>query len=195
MDEFSHDFLHAFNHAMIYEIGGFFNPDDSEVIAGLYATREQRKKVGYVNIPADRGGETKYGIAQNANPEIVVRDLDLNGAMQVYFDKYWLKGRCDMLPYPLSIIHFDGCVNHGVKRANRFLQQSLGVADDGQIGNQTLGAVQEADLAQLITSIANRRRDFYQSIVNRDPSQGVFLNGWMRRINEVHSYTMSQLTN
>lgn len=194
MDEFSHDFLHAFNHAMIYEIGGFFNPDDSEVIAGLYATREQRKKVGYVNIPADRGGETKYGIAQNANPEIAVRDLDLNGAMQVYFHKYWLMGRCDRLPYPLSIIHFDGCVNHGVKRANRFLQQSLGVADDGQIGNKTLGAVQEANLAELVTSIADRRRNFYQSIVNRDPSQGVFLNGWMRRINEVHSYTMSQLT-
>jgi lysozyme family protein len=179
---------------MLYEIGGSFNPQDPEVIQGLYETREQRRKVGYVNIPADRGGETKYGIAQNANPEIVVRDLDLNGAMQVYYTRYWLNGSCDRLPYPLTIIHFDGCVNHGVKRANRFLQQALGVSDDGQIGNGTLGALSQTPIDVVIASIADRRRAFYQSIVKRDPSQGMFLKGWMRRIDEVYAYTSRQLS-
>ena len=194
MADFTDDFLHAFEHAMLYEIGGFFNPNDPEVIAGLYSTREQRRKVGYVNIPADRGGETKYGIAQNANPEISVRDLDLNGAMDVYFRKYWLMGSCDKLPYPLTIIHFDGCVNHGIKRANRFLQQALGVSDDGIIGNGTIGAVSQAPIDAVITGIADRRRAFYQNIVNRDSSQAIFLKGWMRRIDEVYDYTMKQLS-
>lgn len=194
MADFTDDFLHAFDHAMQYEIGGFFNPQDPEVIQGMYETRDQRRKVGYVNIPADRGGETKYGIAQNANPEVSVRDLDLNGAMQVYFNKYWLTGSCDRLPYPLTIIHFDGCVNHGVKRANRFLQQALGVADDGQVGNGTLGALSQAPIDAVIAGIADRRRAFYQSIVNRDPSQAMFLKGWMRRIDEVYDYTVKQLS-
>lgn len=191
--DLTEDFIDALNHAMIYEVGAFWNPNDPDVIAGNYQTREQRRKVGYVNIAADRGGETKYGVAQKANPNIRVRDLDLEGAMNVYFHEYWLKGKCDQIPYPVSLIHFDGCVNHGIGRANKFLQRAVGAVDDGVIGPATLRAVQEADPAQLIQSISEQRTNFYQAIVNRDASQSVFLKGWMRRINEVTDFTFAAL--
>jgi lysozyme family protein len=193
MADFSDDFLNAFDHAMHYEVGAFWNPNDPDVQQGLIDTKDQRRKVGYVNIPQDRGGETKYGVAQKANPNVNVRSLDLDGAMDVYFNKYWLRGACDQLPHPIPIIHFDGCVNHGIGRANKFLQQAAGVDADGDIGQMTIDAVNNMDPRQLIENIANIRTDFYNSIVERDPSQAMFLKGWMRRITEVTDFTLSML--
>jgi lysozyme family protein len=172
--ELTQDFVEAFNHAMLYEVGPFWDPTDPDVIAGNFTTREQRKKVGYVNIPGDRGGETKYGIAQNSHPGLVVRALNLDAAMEVYFNEYWLRGHCDQLQFPVSLIHFDGCVNHGLGRAAKFLQRTLGVADDGAIGQGTLNAANAADPRELIDGIAQRRDDFYNAIVQRDSSQGIF---------------------
>lgn len=185
MTDFNGDYIDAFNHSMLYEVGPFWDPEDPDVIDGLIETREQRRKVGYVNIPADRGGETKYGIAQKPNPDVDVRHLDLAGAMDVYFDEYWLQGKCDQILYPVSLIHFDGCVNHGIGRANKFLQRAVGASADGIIGRITLQKVADADPRQLIESISDQRITFYNEIVRRDSSQSIFLKGWMRRINEV----------
>lgn len=193
MADFPPEFENAFNHAMLYEVGAFWDPTDPDVIDGRIATREQRRKVGYVNIPQDRGGETKYGVAQKANPDVPVRDLNLYGAQAVYFYKYWLVGKCDRMPYPLTIIHFDGCVNHGPSRAARFLQSAAGVEADGVIGNQTLQAIAEQDQATIIQNIAAARTQFYHDIVARNPSQQIFLNGWLRRITEVTDYTLAAL--
>lgn len=191
--EFDRDFIDAFNHAMIYEVGSFWNPNDEDVIQGKFQTREQRQKVGYVNIPADRGGETKYGVAQKANPDINVRNLDLAGAMEVYFRDYWYVGKCFLLPYPVSLIHFDGCVNHGPRRAAKFLQQAVGVPTDSVIGNQTIDALDAMSYADAIKSISDQRVDFYNAIVRNDPSQKIFLKGWMRRITEVTEFCLNAL--
>lgn len=193
MADYPPEFVDAFNHAMLYEVGAFWDPTDPDVIDGKIETREQRRKVGYVNIPQDRGGETKYGVAQRANPDIPVRDLNLFGAMAVYFYKYWLVGKCDRMPHPLTIIHFDGCVNHGPVRAAKFLQSAVGVGVDGQIGDVTLQAIAEQDQATIIQNISAARAQFYNDIVARNPSQQIFLNGWMRRINEVTEYTLNAL--
>lgn len=193
MAYFPEDFEQAFNHAMLYEVGGWWNPNDPDVIAGSILTRSQRQKVGYVNIPADRGGETKYGIAQNANRDVVVRELDLYGAMTVYYNRYWMNGYCDKIAYPVSIIHFDGCVNHGVKRACRFLQKSVGAIEDGIIGPNTLQKIANADRRSVVRSISDTRAEFYLAIVRNNPSQNMFLNGWMRRINEITKYAMDKL--
>lgn len=191
--EFTEEFKAAFDHAMIYEVGAFWNPNDPEVIKGLCQTREQRRKVGYVNIAADRGGETKYGIAKKANPSVNISLLNLNGAMQTYFNEYWLRGKNDKLPYPISLIHFDGCVNHGVGRAAKFLQRAANVNDDGIIGNGTLAAIKAADPKSLIKSISEQRINFYNGIVARDASQKTFLKGWMRRIDEITDFTLKAL--
>lgn len=193
MADFTDDFLFAFNHAMIYEVGAFWNPEDPEVIAGLIETKDQRRKVGYVNIPADSGGETKYGVAQRPNPTVAVTTLDLAGAMDVYYNRYWLTSSCDKLSSPLSIIHFDGAVNHGIGRASKFLQTAVGVEADGQIGPATLDAVANKDPKEIILSISQLRIDFYNSIVASKPNQKMFLNGWLRRISEVTAFTLEKL--
>lgn len=189
----SNEFIHAFNHAMIYEVGPFWNPSDPDVIAGKIDTKEQRKKVGYVNIPADKGGETKYGIAQKMNPNVNVRQLNLAQAMAIYEQNYWVRGLNNCLSYPLSIMHFDGCVNIGVGRASKFLQQAIGVEADGKIGPITLAKIQSIDQKILITNLSKTRSNFYYNIVKNDPPQKIFLNGWIRRITEVTDFTISKL--
>lgn len=193
MADFDNGYEDAFNHAMLYEVGGFWNPEDPDVIDGNMQTREQRKKVGYVNDPADPGGETKYGIAKNANPDVNILTLGLNEAMEIYYNRYWLAGKCDKMYYPLTVLHFDGCVNHGIGNASKFLQRAVGVIDDGQIGPGTLRALEGADQQAVINNVIQQRENFYRKIVDRKPTSQKFLNGWLRRVSEVGAFTLSKL--
>lgn len=193
MADYSDQFLEAFNSAMLYEVGPHWDPTDPDVISGTIDTQEQRRKVGYTNITGDSGGVTKYGIAQNSHPELSVRDLDLNNAMGVYQQSYWNKSHCDSLPYPSTIFYFDCCVNLGLGRGAKMLQQSLGVTVDGQIGPGTIEAANQQDQNQLIESLSKNRTDFYNSIVERNPSQEKFLVGWLRRVDEVTATTISKI--
>lgn len=189
--EFSQEFLDAFDHAMIYEVGGFWNPNDPEVQSGAIATREQRRKVGYVNDPHDRGGETKYGIAINGNPGVDVRNLNLTRAMEIYFKNYWLAGSCHIMDYPLNVLHFDGCTNHGIGRANKYIQMALGLKNpDGVIGEKTAEALVQCQPLEVCMAVCDLRENFYKAIVKRDPSQGKFLKGWLRRIGEMRQYCL-----
>jgi hypothetical protein len=59
----------------------------------------------------------------------------------IYLHDYWLAGRCDRMPWPVSLAHFDACVNTGVTQAAKFLQRTVSTRDDGLIGPLTLGAL------------------------------------------------------
>ena len=185
MSQYTDEFISAFNFGMLYEVGKFWNPADPDVISGAISTPAQRRAVGYVNIRADKGGETKYGVAQRFNPNVRVHDLDLRGAIDIYFNQYWLAGRCDAINGAVAIIHFDACLNHGPKRAAKILQEAVGCPADGIIGAQTLAAVAAQSPREIIKKIFHIRQNFYRAIVANDPSQQVFLAGWMTRIKEV----------
>lgn len=181
-------FEHAVDHAMLYEVGGFWKltPD---VEAGLIDTVSQRKAVGYVDDPLDRGGETKFGVAKNANTDLDITNLTWAQAKAVYYDRYWVTGACEKLPGRIAVLHFDGCVNHGVGRAKKFLQTTIGVKADGIVGAITLQAIAGEDPIEICNRICNLREKFYRDIVANKPSQARFLNGWLRRINEMRVFT------
>lgn len=181
-------FEFALDHAMLYEVGGFWQLTP-EVEAGLIETREQRRAVGYVDDPLDAGGETKYGVAKNGNPDLDITSLDWTGAKDVYFRKYWLAGSCDKLPPRIAVLHFDCCVNHGITRAGKFLQEAVGVDVDGVIGDETLAAVEEQDPMAICNFICDIRSDFFNGIVQRKPNQKRFLNGWLRRCEEMREFS------
>ena len=187
----SQAFEAAVDHAMLYEVGGFWKltPD---VEAGLIGTKAQRRAVGYVDDPLDRGGETKFGVAKNANQDLNITTLTWAQAKDVYYRRYWLNGSCDKLPARVAVLHFDGCVNHGVGRANKFLQRALGVGVDGVIGPITAGKAHKLDQFDICDSICKQRESFCRSIVANNPSQGRFLNGWLRRIDEMHVFVMDR---
>jgi len=185
-------FTHALNHAMRYEVGAFWDPNHPAVETGDISTARNQRACGFVDDPLDNGGETKFGVAQNGNPDLNIKALTWQQAQEVYYDRYWRPGGCDQLaefaPF-LAALHFDGCINHGVKRASQFLQEVVGAEPDGRVGDQTLSAVcdavQHRGEAQVCHGLCDRRERFYKEIVWRKPAQGRFLNGWMRRITEM----------
>lgn len=184
---YSEAFEAAVNHAMIYEVGGFWKLTP-EVEAGLITNNQQRRAVGYTKDPNDHGGETKFGIAKNANPDVDVTNLTWAEAKEIYYKKYWLAGHCDKMPGRVAALHFDGCVNAGIKRSNILLQRALGVDDDGVVGQQTLGAIAAADAVELCHAISNERNKFYQAIVANNPTQSIYINGWTRRVEEMREF-------
>lgn len=190
MANYPNAFEEAVQHAMLYEVGGFWSLTD-EVRAGLIGTASQRRAVGYVNDPLDAGGETKFGIALNANPDVNIRKLDWEGAKAIYYRRYWIAGSCDRLPPRLAVLHFDSCVNHGIKRANIFLQRAAGVSADGVIGPVTIAKINMLNVFDLCAKICDQREQFYRQIVANNPTQVRFLNGWLRRINEMRQFTLN----
>lgn len=186
-------FAKAFTLAMQSEIGAWFNPNDPATQQGLIDTPAHRRACGYCNIPGDAGGETKFGIAQNANRDVVVRTLTLAQAQNIYFIKYWLASQCDKIGTPLSAIHFDAAVNMGVGRAAKFLQTSVGVKPDGAIGAQTLAAIAKCpDLKKVCTQYLAARQSFYDSIVLNNPTQAKFAKGWANRIKSLSLWLSTQ---
>ena len=108
---------------------------------------------GYTNHPSDRGGPTNKGILQreydryrrhNGLPPADVRDILNTEVEDIYLHDYWLAGRCDRMPWPVSLAHFDACVNTGVAQAAKFLQRTVSARDDGVVGPLTLGALTSA---------------------------------------------------
>lgn len=196
MSEYTHSFEEAVNHAMLYEVGGFWNVETPGVREGLIQTREQRKACGYVNDPLDNGGETKFGVAKKANPDLDITTLDWEAAKRVYYRRYWLTSNCDditLFSPRLAVLHFDGAVNHGVGRAAVFLQRAAGAAADGDVGPATLEAVKAKDDIALCHTICDIRTQFYNDIVARKPNQVRFLKGWLRRIDEMRVFTTNPL--
>lgn len=81
---------------------------------------------GYVNNPADPGGETKYGISKRAYPKLDIANLTLEQARDIYYRDYYLPSGADALPMPLAVVHFDSAVHHGLSRAAVWLKDAGG---------------------------------------------------------------------
>lgn len=190
MDDF---FNKSVNYCMKHEVGPWFDENHPACISGTVATVADRKATGYVNDPDDTGGETKFGVAKNANPELNIAKLTWDAAKRVYYKKYWLAGDCaDIATFApkLAMMHFDGCVNHGNGRAARMLQEAVGATIDGDIGPKSLEAIKIACAAPggelaVCAKVLMLRKSFYLKIVERNPSQMKFLKGWMNRLNDL----------
>lgn len=94
---------------------------DPEVIAGKVDTAAQRHKVGLQNFPKN-GGWTKFGIAQNPNPDLKpVSGITYETAKNRGFNGYW-KGRAARADkegkHKLAVMLFDMTFLHGAGNVN-----------------------------------------------------------------------------
>lgn len=156
---------------------------------------------GKVNDPLDRGGKTNMGItagtANRAYQEGIIPspdpyDLTLEQALDVYHRYYYLPAQCQMMRWPMDLVHFDAAVNHGVGGAGKLLQRAINVLNqytvqvDGVVGPRTIRAYLEAQATHGEAEIARvyllRRTEYYYGIARRSPSQKRFLRGWLNRI-------------
>ena len=133
---------------------------------------------GYVDDPTDRGGETNYGISKRAYPEVDIKHLTKSEAINIYKIDYWIKGKCDKLPFSLQYAHFDACVNLGIHGANKVLQTASNVKADGIIGSMTIKAVKDISIELYII----HRLYKYCQIVRHNNSQAKYIGGWSNRM-------------
>ena len=155
---------------------------------------------GYVNHPADKGGPTHMGITLDTLKsylgfscnEKTLKAMSLDLAIKIYRERYYYTPKIHMLPEIIQPLVLDMSINHGPKKAVLILQDELQRGGysvghiDGIIGGKTAKASQHAidDHDRLyLDFLVNRRLKFYHAIVENNPSQSVFLNGWIKRAN------------
>lgn len=137
------------------------------------------------------------------------RDLRSNGELNdqtetFYLENFWfpcLAGIESFCPAQLARKLFDTAVNigvrgnpkYGTKGACEILQEALNAVlsgrpsliVDGIIGPKTRADLKEADLAVgarlIVATYCEIQANYYRRIVARNPSQDVFLGGWLRR--------------
>jgi lysozyme family protein len=157
---------------------------------------------GYTNDPSDHGGPTNKGITQTEYsdwlrkhhlPPRKVADILNADVREIYWEEYWMKGRCDRMPWPLCLAHFDASVNVGVGQAAKFLQRALDVKDDGSIGPVTLRTLREAlekhAPVELAERLVDQRDPFYRRLAENEVSQARFLTGWLNRVENLRLAT------
>lgn len=156
---------------------------------------------GYVNDPIDRGGATKYGITQtvaHANGYTGdMRDLPLQTARDIYKREYAVKPGFIDFPSEIAAELFDTGVNMGTAKATQFLQRAInalsgaGIKVDGKMGPATRNAVNvylksRSNATDILLKALNGLQCVrYIEIVEANPSQRRFINGWIANRIEV----------
>lgn len=138
---------------------------------------------GYINDKDDSGGETKFGISKKAFPDVDIKNLTHEDAIQIYKKEYWIRYKLDLIPKHLQMTYFDMVVNHGYTRATKILQEahnshsSYKLDVDGVCGSLTRKAVCNLRKERLQAY----RLFFYVQICISNPKNEKFYYGWYKR--------------
>ena len=147
---------------------------------------------GYINHPDDQGGPTMQGITLTTFRQYCgegktikdLRNMSYGTWCDIMKDLYWDKCLGDEIHnQALAEIIVDWCVNSGTVGLRK-AQEIAGTKPDGIAGPKTLEAINGANQKDLFDRILAARNQFYVNIVKKNPSQRVFMNGWMNRLNQ-----------
>jgi lysozyme family protein len=141
---------------------------------GFDRSGKLREDGGYTNDPQDAGGETKWGIAKRAHPDLDIPNLTLEQAFDVYKNDYWTvySKRVPALDldtcvpdYAVSV--FDSGFNCGVNRVYKW----------------HLTAIKEKDPTKVLLGLRDKH---YFDLVSSDKAKyGKFYKGWLNRLNDL----------
>lgn len=143
-----------------------------------YIERILSHEGGYVNNPADPGGETKWGISKRSYPNVNIKALTREDAIEIYRKDFWNRVQGENLPTALAFQALDAAVNSGIGNAVRFLQRALGVADDGVVGPITLARLRSHSEWDVTALYIAERLEFMTKL----NTWQTFGKGWARRI-------------
>ena len=140
---------------------------------------------GYVNDPDDSGGATKFGISQRSYPNIDIRNLTRQEAIEIYRRDFWEPNHYgEIIHQPLAEKIFDMAVNMGAKTANRLLQKSYNaimrsraIQEDGIIGPITIRAINDYPYPDWLLAVLRLQAiEYYLQLRNQK-----YLAGWIKR--------------
>jgi lysozyme family protein len=146
---------------------------------------------GYSNDSEDPGGETHFGISKEHNPDVDIKNLTKDGAIELYTNKEWSILKCEKIAsMKVRWKLFDQGVNLGTGRAAMFLQRAVGVKDDGIIGNET---IQKTNLITtsstgehtVLSKMVKQQVLHYAKKIQEKPFKVKYIIGWMNRAFDV----------
>lgn len=159
-----------------------------------YVLRQEDSELSgaVTNNKGDRGGRTRFGVAEKYHPNLTslgfYDTLPFKEALQLayktYIEEYVTPLRLEEIEnqdIANALLSFG--VNAGVIQATRTLQKALGLAVDGVFGRHTLYAVNNTPEMDVLKGMQQVQGKYYEAIVERDPSQEIFLKGWINRLN------------
>lgn len=88
----------------------------------------------------DPGGETWYGLARAAHPNLAPWPPSKDQAIAIYRAEYFDRHRCGEMPTHWAVAIFDAVVNP-CGPVIEWAQRSLGIIGDGTVGPGTLAAM------------------------------------------------------
>jgi lysozyme family protein len=153
---------------------------------------------GWSDHPKDPGGATMRGVTLAVARKHFghdytkddLRSITHSDAKEIYYLGYWKVIKGNDLPKGIDFFVFDGAINSGPGQSVRWLQRSLGVADDGSLGPITLNAVYTwDDDASLIRRMKKRRMKFLRNLATWPDFGG----GWTNRVNQVEEWALNDI--
>lgn len=159
---------------------------------------------GYVNDPADAGGETNYGVTKKTAMSYGymgdMKSIPMNVVESIYKKMYWDVNKLDdidAMSSDISFFMFDAAVNSGPGKAGKWLQGMLNlmnknqtlwpnISEDGMVGPGTVGTLAKMsrdDYPVAVQILKVLRGAFYLDICRSDgkENQEKFLRGWIKR--------------
>ncbi len=151
---------------------------------------------GYVNNPSDPGGETNFGISKRSYPDLDIKNLTHEAAIEIYFNDFWLKPRFYALKGDVAAKVFNLGIVMGASRAVICLQRALRACspdadprllpDDGDLTVSTiLTANAVTNVAALLASLRSEAAGYFRiTDALAHAAHGgdhPFLKGWLRR--------------
>ncbi len=154
---------------------------------------------GFSDHPADHGGATsQYGVTREElarwrrHPvsKDDVKFMTADEAKQIYFNWYWKPIGCDkIMSASIATAMFDISVVRGIGVPPRYAQLvcnkisgGLMLDVDGHMGPKTIASINGLNSpAQFIKEFARLAEDGFRAIVTHNPTQEVFLKGWISR--------------
>lgn len=155
---------------------------------------------GFVNHKKDRGGPTKFGVTQRTYSHYLgrqaslqeVKDMTEDTAREIYERSYLTGPRIHLLPDPPQTLVLDMAIHHGPRNAIKMLQRIVNQAGfgpitvDGVLGPNSRASIVAANNAMgkvLQNALVEERIRYMHQKVEENPSDKVFLKGWLNRAN------------
>jgi uncharacterized protein (TIGR02594 family) len=170
-------------------------PEDDRLFAAAMELVFQSEG-GYVNHKNDPGGPTNMGITFDTAKRhgyrtiAALKNMTRAQAKAIYRKDYWDPIMAGRMPAGVGYAVFDFNLHSGSGNAITILQQVLGgIAVDGEVGPETLGAIHAADPSDLIDRLLDRRMAFLKQL----RTWRSFGRGWTNRLNKVRREALSMV--
>lgn len=154
---------------------------------------------GFVNIAADRGGATNFGITQHdlafwRGTGITVDDvktLTKDEAKEIYRVLYWEPLEIEKIKDQASATCIlDSSVLYGLETAAKLAQKTVNLCGlaleiDGDLGVASIAAINSIPEKQFVEAYHNLVVARINAIVESHPQQSVFKKGWLARADKL----------